>query len=98
MSVLREFKSRTMAVMKSVLLTKLAAIFTYFSPVTTVLLTILTVYFVAFKWRRRRMEYLLDKLPGPMAIPIFGNMLEISTGFEGVFRVILCNTESFISS
>lgn len=85
MRVLQELKSRTMAVMKSVLLTKFVSIFTYFSPVTTILLTILTVYFVAFKWRRRRMEYLLAKVPGPMAIPIFGNVLEISTGFDGVF-------------
>lgn len=73
-----------MAVVKSVFLGNFLSIFTYFSPLTTILLTILTVYFVAFKWRRRRLEYLIEKLPGPMATPIIGNMLEVVTGFDGV--------------
>lgn len=69
--------------MNSVILRFVLSLFTYFSPVTTILLTILVIYYIAFKWRRRRMEYLLNKLPGPLALPIIGNALEISTGYDG---------------
>lgn len=69
--------------MKSVILLRFLSLFTYFSPVTTVLLVLLTVYIVAFKWRRRRLEELIEKVPGPTAMPIIGNVLEISTGFDG---------------
>lgn len=69
--------------MKSVILLR---VFTYFSPLTTVLLSILIVYFVAFKWRRRRLEYLIEKIPGPAATPFIGNILEVSTGFDGTMH------------
>lgn len=69
--------------MKSVLLLRVLGLFTYFSPLTTILLSVLFVYFVAFKWRRRRLEYLIEKLPGPTATPFIGNILEVATGFDG---------------
>lgn len=73
--------------MKSVILQRAFSmftyLFTYFSPVTTVLLLLLTTYIVAFKLRRRRIERLIGKVPGPMPLPIIGNMLEVSTGFDG---------------
>lgn len=78
--------SRKMAVLKSFLLTKILSMFTYFSPLTTIFLSLLTVYFVAFKWRRRRMEYLIEKLPGPVATPLLGNILEVSTGYDGSYK------------
>lgn len=73
--------------MNSIILRFVVSLFTYFSPVTTVLLTLLVTYYIAFKWRRRRMEYLLDKLPGPLALPIIGNALEISTGYDGKITI-----------
>lgn len=69
--------------MKSVLLLRALGLFTYFSPLTTILLSILFLYFVAFKWRRRRLEFLIEKLPGPAATPFIGNILEVATGFDG---------------
>lgn len=72
--------------MKSVILQRFLSMFTYFSPVTTVLLLLLTTYFVAFKLRRRRVERLIGKVPGPVPLPIIGNMLEVSTGFDGKLK------------
>lgn len=68
--------------MKSIILQRIFSLFTYYSPGTTALLVILTVYYVTFKLRRRRMESLLAKVPGPAPLPIIGNLLEISTGFD----------------
>lgn len=36
-----------------------------------------------FRIRRRRLEYLINKVPGPAALPIIGNLLEIITGYDG---------------
>lgn len=69
--------------MKSVIILRALSIFTYFSPLTTIFLVLLTVYFVAFKWRRRRMEKLINKVPGPWPTPIIGNMIEINSNYDG---------------
>lgn len=42
----------------------------------TGLLTTLIVYFLCFRWRRRRMYELADKIPGPVGLPLIGIALE----------------------
>lgn len=69
--------------MKSVILLRILSLFTYFSPLTTIFLVLLCSYFVTYKLRRWRFETLIDKIPGPKPLPIIGNMLEITTGYEG---------------
>lgn len=73
--------------MKSVILHRILSLFTYFSPVTTVFLMLLVVYYAAFKMRRQRLEKLLNKIPGPTPLPIIGNSLEISTGYDGKLKL-----------
>lgn len=69
--------------MKSVLLTRVLSLFTYFSPITLVFLIVFCAYYVLFKSRRRRLEQLMAKIPGPTALPIIGNTLEINVGYDG---------------
>lgn len=71
--------------MKSVILKRILSLFTYYSPSTTIFLVLLCIYIVTYKLRRWRIETLLDKIPGPKPLPIIGNILEITTGFEGEF-------------
>lgn len=74
--------------MKSAIVQRILSIFTYFSPVTTLLLIALSTYFVICKIRRRRIEYLMGKVPGPHPLPIIGNILEVSTGFDGKIMIL----------
>lgn len=69
--------------MKSVLLTRLLSLFTYFSPTTTIFILLVGVYYVLFKLRRKRLEQLMAKIPGPAALPIIGNTLEVNIGYDG---------------
>lgn len=69
--------------MKSVLLTRLSSILTYFSPITSLFIVVAVVYYVSFKLRRQRLEQLMAKIPGPVALPIIGNTLEINIGYDG---------------
>lgn len=68
--------------MKSGIVRFVLHLFTIFSPITTALLVICLGYYILFKIRRRRMEYLIGKVPGPAPLPIIGNVLEIITGYD----------------
>lgn len=68
--------------MKSGIVRFVLQLFTIFSPITTALLVVCLGYYILFKIRRRRMEYLIGKVPGPAPLPIIGNVLEIITGYD----------------
>lgn len=75
--------------MRSYLISKAAALLTYFSPSTLILFTVFVAYLVLFKSRRNRLEELMAKIPGPTALPIIGNTLEINIGYDGNLKIFV---------
>lgn len=76
--------------MQSTLIQAVLPLLTYFSPVTTILLIVFVSYYVQYKLRRRRLEYLISKVPGPNPLPIIGNVLEIASGYDGKKCLLCC--------
>lgn len=76
--------------MQSIITQAVSPVLTYFSPVTTILLVVFVIYYVQFKLRRRRLEYLISKVPGPNPLPIIGNVLEVASGYDGKKVSIFC--------
>lgn len=52
-------------------------VFTYFSPITIIFTTLLTMWIINYNRKRARMVRLIDKIPGPPALPFIGEFLEI---------------------
>jgi cytochrome P450 family 4 len=68
---------------KSLILSKTAKFFAYFSPITLILFTVLLVSYAVWKRRRARLVECIDKLPGPATTPLIGNALEINVQHDG---------------
>lgn len=47
-------------------------VFTFFSPVTLVCTTLLTIWILNYNKKRSRMVNLIEKIPGPPALPFIG--------------------------
>lgn len=55
----------------------------FVSPVTVLFVSVLLGLCVAYNRRRARMVRLIGKLPGPVSMPILGNMIECSVQHDG---------------
>ena len=51
---------------------------TYFSPITMVVILVLSVIVIRYNRKRARLVKLIDKIPGPPALPLIGAFQEIS--------------------
>lgn len=47
-------------------------LFAYFSPVTLLVVTFITLWIVNYNRKRARMVRLIEKIPGPPALPFIG--------------------------
>ncbi|XP_055382123.1 cytochrome P450 4c3 [Condylostylus longicornis] len=73
---------------RSVLLTGLGKILTSFSPITLILITTLTIFLITYNRRRARLVKLIEKIPGPAALPFLGNSVEMQVDHDELFMRI----------
>lgn len=57
---------------RSMLLRYLQTVFTYFSPVTLIITAVLTLWRLNYNRKRARLVHLIEKIPGPPALPFIG--------------------------
>lgn len=69
---------------KSLILSPAVKCISYFSPVTLILTSIVFGYIVIYNWKRARLVRLIEKIPGPPALPIVGNTIEINVDHDGI--------------
>lgn len=68
---------------KSVILSNSVKYLTCFSPITIILFTFLFTIIVVYNKRRARLIKLIERIPGPPALPIIGNAIEINVDHDG---------------
>lgn len=56
----------------SFILRNLQIVFSYFSPLTLIVTTLITLWIVNYNRKRARMVNLIEKIPGPPALPFIG--------------------------
>ena len=55
----------------------LQKVFTYFSPITLIFTTLITMWIINYNRKRARMVHLIEKIPGPPALPFIGKFVYI---------------------
>lgn len=68
---------------KSVILTRVLQLASWFSPLTLALYALLATLAILYQKKRARLVKLIDKIPGPAALPIIGNTIEINVDHDG---------------
>lgn len=74
-------------VAESFLLSKTVKYISGYSPVTVFLTAALVIFVVVYNRRRSRLVKLIEKIPGPQAMPLLGNAVEMSVDHDGKYRV-----------
>ena len=72
---------------QSVLLAQTAKFAGSFSPITILFTITLIVFVIVYNRRRSRMVNLIEKIPGPAALPIIGNAVEMNVDHDGKFHI-----------
>ena len=57
---------------RSLILRYFQIVFTYFSPLTLILTSVLTIWLLNYNRKRSRLVRLIEKIPGPPALPFIG--------------------------
>lgn len=68
---------------KSMIFRSSAKCFTYFSPITLLLFGLFAYFIIKFNKKRARLVKYIDKLPGPAALPLIGNNIEVNVDHDG---------------
>ncbi|XP_053970133.1 cytochrome P450 4c3 [Anastrepha ludens] len=79
-------KVMTTLLAESVLLTKVTKIIAGYSPITIILVGAITCFLVIYNKRRARMVHLIEKIPGPAAMPFIGNSIEMNVDHDELFN------------
>lgn len=79
-------KLMTALLAESVLLTKVTKIVGEYSPITIILVGAVILFLVMYNKRRARMVQLIEKIPGPAALPFIGNSIEMNVDHDGKYR------------
>lgn len=81
---------------QSVVLNKTVKMISYYSPITVFLIFSVVLFIVLFNRKRARMVKLIEKIPGPAALPILGNSIEMNVDHDGeYFRFFFTLSSSF---
>lgn len=73
---------------KNVIMKSSMKCLTYFSPITMVVILVVSVIVINYKRKRARLVKLIDKIPGPPALPLIGEfLLRI---FNSIFKMCQC--------
>lgn len=78
---------------RSLVLRYLQLVFTYFSPLTLIVSTIVTVWLINYNRKRARLVNLIEKIPGPPALPFIGVLLKSHPLTKG-FLIFKCENVS----
>lgn len=68
---------------KSIIYRSTVKCFAYFSPITLLLFGIFAYFLIKFNKKRARLVKYIDKLPGPAALPLIGNNIEVNVDHDG---------------
>lgn len=61
--------------------------FAYFSPITLILFGTFAYFVILYNKKRARLVKFIDKLPGPAALPLIGNTIEVNVDHDGKFCI-----------
>ncbi|XP_016916223.1 cytochrome P450 4g15 [Apis cerana] len=61
----------------------------------SLLIPALVLYFIYFRISRRHLLELADKIPGPPALPLIGNALDLFGSHDAIFSTVLKKAENF---